>query len=289
MPESGDSAERLTLRERIRRLRLYYRSGALFRERLVEPAVARWLPWRPGAQEAEIAFVSGKRLRLAARDWPLLPSACRLERIGAEFEFLADEKRIRIDGLTIHSPRWARNEANYFKEVFVDDVYGIRARDLTGKTVVDVGAYVGDTALAFARRGARVHAVEPSGTFCRFIRKNLRANGLDKRVTLHEVGLAEKAGERAVGEDRLHFVEGVAYALERLPAKIDVLKLDCEGAEYHLLGDARFLRHLAPLEIRMEYHRGAEPVLSALQRSGYAARIEAERGPVGLIRAERMQ
>lgn len=280
---------RMTLRERIRRLRLYYRSGPLFRERMADPEVARWLPWLPARRQTDIAFVSGKRFRMNASDWPLLPSACRLERIGAQFEFLPDEKRIRIDGLTIHSPRWARDEASYFKEVFLDDVYGIRTRDLKGKTVVDVGAYVGDTALAFARRGASVHAVEPSGTFCRFIRKNLKANGLEGKVTLHEVGLAQQAGELEAGEDRLHFVEGVAYSLERLPSNIELLKLDCEGAEYHLLGDPRFLAHLAPREIRMEYHRGAGPVLAALKQAGYAARIEDDRGQVGLIRAERLR
>ena len=276
----------MTLRERIRRLRLYYRSGALFRERLADPAVARWLPWRAAGEPVEIRFRTGRSFSLLARQWPLLPSACRLERIGAEFEFLDDAKRIRVDGLTLYSPLWARDEAAYYREVFLDDTYGVKGRDLSARTVVDVGAYVGDSSIAFARQGATVHAFEPSETFCRFIRRNLAENGLASRVTLHEVGLAERDGAQQTRTDRLRFTEGVAYVLSRLPREIALLKLDCEGAEYHLLGDPRFLAHLAPREIRMEYHRGAEGVTGPLERAGYRVEVLST-GPVGMIKASR--
>jgi len=55
-----------------------------------------------------------------------------------------------------------------------------------------------DTALAFARRGASVHAVEPSSTFCRFIRKNLKTNCQILRTwSLLTTGvMRSKAGQR---------------------------------------------------------------------------------------------
>jgi hypothetical protein len=276
----------MTLRERIRRLRLYYRSGELFAERLADPGHARWLPFARADKEVRIRFVSGREFTLRGAQWPLLPSACRLERIGAEFEFLAGEKRVRLDGLTLYSPLWSRDEAAYYREVFLDDVYRIKGADLAGRVVVDVGAYVGDTALAFARAGAAVHALEPSRTFCGFIRKNLEVNGLAHRVTLHEVGLAERDCETRTRNDRLRFVEGVDYALANLPAGIELLKLDCEGAEYHLLADARFLGHLRPRAIRMEFHRGAGPLVAALERARYQV-LSAGEGSVGLIEARR--
>ena len=154
----------MTLRERIRRLRLYFRSGDVFREQLSAPAFAWRLPFMRAATPVEVRFRSGRSLRMQAGQWPLLPSACRLERIGAEFEFLADEKRVKVDGLTLHSPLWSRDESSYYKEVLLDDAYGVKGCDLSGKTVVDVGAYIGDSALAFARQGASVHAFEPSRT-----------------------------------------------------------------------------------------------------------------------------
>lgn len=277
----------MSLRESVRRLRLYYKSGAVVRECLRNPGVARWLPFMPGNTEVELQFTTGRSAKLRARHWSLLPSACRLDRIGAQFEFLEDAKRVRVDGLELYSPLWSREEASYYKEVLLDDAYGVNSRDLSGKTVVDVGAYVGDSTLAFARRGATVHAFEPSVAFCGFIRRNLQANAMADRVRLHEVGLAEKEQVVPIRNDRLHLVEGVSYVLENLPRDIELLKLDCEGAEYHLLADPRFLEHLRPAEIRMEYHRGPEPILAHLKASGYAARQLSGPGPVGLISAQR--
>lgn len=224
---------------------------------------------------------------MAAKHWALLPTACRLDAIGAEFEFLEDSKRVRIDGISMFSPLWTRNEAAYYKEVFLDDAYGVKGRDLTGQVVVDVGAYVGDTAIVFARQGATVHAVEPSQTFCRYIRRNLAENGLSDRVTVHEVGLSDRDDEVEIRHDRLRFREGISYALARLPAHVDVLKLDCEGAEYYLLGDSRFLGHLAPREIRMEYHRGPSGAVGPLERAGYKVKLHGQASQVGLLTAER--
>jgi len=275
------------LRERIRRARLYWNSRALFRECLADPGLAWRLPFTRTETRVPVRFVSGRIFTMPARHWPLLPLACRLERIGAEFEFLADEKRIRLDGLTLHAPLWTRNEADYLREVLLEDVYGAKKRSREGAVVVDVGAYIGDTTLAFARVGATVHAVEPSQVFCAFIRKNAVVNGLSERVIVHPVGLAASEREEAGASDTLRFVEGVDYALRHLPAGVDLLKLDCEGAEYHLLADPRFLGHLAPREIRMEYHRGAAPLLPLLEAAGYAIEPSDSTGEVGLLAARR--
>lgn len=275
------------LRERIRRARLYWNSRALFRECLADPRLAWRLPFAPANASVQVRFASGRSFAMPAHHWPLLPTACRLERIGAEFEFLADEKRIRLDGLVFYSPLWIRNEADYLREALLEDVYGAKKGRWNGAVVVDVGAYIGDTALAFARTGATVHAVEPSQVFCGFIRRNAAANGLTERVIVHSVGLAEGGREVASANDTLRLVEGVDYALRHLPGAVDLLKLDCEGAEYHLLADRRFLAHLAPREIRMEYHHGAAPLLPLLAAAGYKVEQNAAAGEVGLLAARR--
>lgn len=277
----------MSLRDAVRRLRLYYKSRALFEQALADPGVTRWLPFRRGSAPAEIRWKNGGAWTMQARHWPQLPSACRLHAAEMEFELLDDAKRIRIDGLTLYSPLWAREEVNYYRETLRDDVYGVKGSDLTGATVVDVGAYVGDSTLAFARQGARVHALEPSAAFCGFIRRNLEANALAGRVTLHPVGLAEHGGTRHTADDTLHFVEGVGYAIGHLPRGAELLKLDCEGGEYHLLADPRFLAHLRPRRIRMEYHRGPDPLVSQLERDGYRVELASTAGPVGLLAATR--
>ncbi|MDW8467681.1 MAG: FkbM family methyltransferase [Burkholderiales bacterium] len=212
--------------------------------------------------------------------------ACRLDGIGAEFEFLENEKRIRLDGLTFCSPLWTRNEADYLREVLIEDVYGAKSGRWDGAVVVDVGAYIGDTAVAFARAGATVHAIEPSQVFCAFLRKNALANGVGERVIVHPVGLGEGERSESTEHDTLRFVAGVDYTLRHLPRNVRLLKLDCEGAEYRLLSDARFLAHLAPREIRMEYHRGAAALLPLLRAAGYEVDAQSE-AQVGYLTAQR--
>jgi hypothetical protein len=266
---------------------MYYKSAPLFRERLSDASAARWLPWLPAQREVRLAFGSGRQLRMAAGQWPDLPAACRLERAGFDFEFLADRKRVRCDGVVLDSPLWARDEEEYYREVFRDDVYGIRGRDLSGRTVVDIGAFVGDTAIAFARAGALVHAFEPSAGLCSFLRHNIEHNGLAGRVVVHAVGLGVTNRQIERRGDALNFVDGVPYVLAHLPPHVDILKIDCEGGEYHLLGDPRFLAHLAPREIRLEYHHGPDDMVAALGRSGYAAQVAPRDAQFGLIQAMR--
>jgi len=275
----------MSLRDHARRLRMYYKSVALFRETLADPAAVRWLPWLPSHTVIDLEFRSGQRRRFKAGQWADLPEACRLDRAGFEFEYLSDRKRVRVDGLVFDSPLWARDEEEFFREVFVDDVYGIRGRNLAGHTVVDIGAFVGDTAIAYARAGAYVHCFEPSAGCCSFIRRNIEQNALADRVTLHEVGLGEKEHRLVKRDDTLNFVEGVRYVLETLPAGIDILKIDCEGGEYHLLQDRRFLEHLRPREIRLEYHHGPDGVVAPLERDGYTVEVAPRDSQFGLVQA----
>jgi len=280
--------ERSAMRALWRRLRSYYKSRRLFRERLRRPWAALAYPVLGGigrVTPVHIRFRSGRSLDLPAQQWPLLPVLCRLDGIGAETEVLADAKRVRLQGLELYSPLWTRNEADYYREVFLEDIYRVGACSRERAVVVDVGAYVGDSAIAFARAGAQVHAVEPADVFCRFIARNARANSLEDRIVLHAVGLGERSATIHEANLTLHLVEGVAYTLARLPQQVDVLKLDCEGAEYHLLADRRFLAHLQPREICMEYHRGPERVVTALETAGYRVTPGERHGQVGLLRA----
>src|SRR4051812_36347051 len=105
------------MRDAVRQLRLFFKSRGLFRASLRSPTLALWLPFFPGNAGVDISMLSGRSIRMKASCWPLLPSACRLEGIGAVFEFLDDAKRVEIDGLTLYSPLWSREEASYYKEV----------------------------------------------------------------------------------------------------------------------------------------------------------------------------
>ncbi len=214
----------------------------------------------------------------------MLPTFCRLSAMGADVRIDGDEKVIGFDGLTLRTPLRSKAEAVFFREVFVDDVYELRDRRFDGKVVVDVGGFVGESAIAYARRGAVVHVFEPSRVNARLCEKNVLANGLASKVTVHAVGLACERGERQEGRDRKCFVSALGYVKANLPRAIDVLKMDCEGCEYHLFSTPDFLEHLRPKEIYLEYHEGPKQIPEMLRRLGYTVSLLAG-GKVGYLTA----
>ena len=80
-----------------------------------------------------------------------------------------------------------------FAETFLYDIHFIDF-DLKGKTVVHAGAYVGETALYYASKGAIVYAFEPQPSCYSIALKNLELNPeLKSRIILKNY---------AIGEDR---------------------------------------------------------------------------------------
>jgi FkbM family methyltransferase len=122
--------------------------------------------------------------------------------------------------------------------------------------VVEVGGHVGAFAawVAASAPRARIVTFEPEPRNFRDLERNVRRNGLGDRVVRINVAVAARDGRRVLdvpiqrnrasfapavsGEARRHEVECVAlerYLDREVPGAIDVLKLDCEGAEWEIL------------------------------------------------------
>jgi len=129
-------------------------------------------------------------------------------------------------------------DVNLLLGVFREDLkseYGYL--DVKGKVVADVGAYLGETAVMFARMGARwVHAYEP--VYYKYAMRNLELNNV-ANATVHPYGvwteedvfhinLGGPASGLAVGEFKIE-VKPVEDVIT------DVVKMDCEGCEWSLL------------------------------------------------------
>jgi hypothetical protein len=261
----------MSLRDHIRRIRLYYKSLPLFFSALDLPLLALALPF----VNAEIRFRSkmGLDLDVPPSAWHQLPNMCRLAQIGASCRFEADCKRIELDGYTFFSPLEAKVEGDFLREIFRDDVYRMKGRSLTGKVAVDLGAFFGDSSIPMAKMGATVYAFEPSASRCELLRRNLAANGVGGAVHFFEAGLSTRAYKETTNGEDLEFVDGVPFVIANVPGGIDLLKMDCEGCEYPMLEDERFLDHLDPAEIVMEYHQGAEPLVEILKGRGYTLEV----------------
>ena len=62
----------------------------------------------------------------------MLPTVARLALAGARPEWAGDRLRISFDDVTLVSPPGGKMIGTSYKEIFVDDVYRIMNRDLTG-------------------------------------------------------------------------------------------------------------------------------------------------------------
>jgi len=144
--------------------------------------------------------------------------------------------------------------------------------DVGNRVVIDAGAFVGDSAIYFALKGAkRIIAVEPHPDAFAEMLDNIRLNNLEGVIVLVNAGLASRPGEVCVENVDINNT-GVTYhrpgdcpnavpavTLGELINKfgIDpndaVLKMDCEGCEFDvILNDYEHVRLFR--ELIFEYH-----------------------------------
>jgi FkbM family methyltransferase len=158
--------------------------------------------------------------------------------------------------------------------------------DVAGRVVVDVGAFIGDTASYFASRGAKVvYAFEPSKEFVRIARKNAAQY---QNLFLYEYGLGcRDRSDHLLGRGRSKsagYIEGekveirnatvVLRDILKKEEEIGLLKIDCEGCEWELVEclDAPLLDHVAALFI--EIHGGDhDALLSKLRTLGFKLKV----------------
>lgn len=133
---------------------------------------------------------------------------------------------------------------------YLDDLFEeLYKHDYKGKKIVDIGGFVGDSALFFLSKGAeKVVIYEPIVKNLKSLRYNLK--GYEDRIECYQEALAAKnemftmssgqpEGSSSFGVEAGNFSAecmGVTISsiLER-HQPIDAIKVDCEGGEVHLL------------------------------------------------------
>ena len=168
----------------------------------------------------------------------------------------------------------------------LEEMYG--CADVDGGVVVNIGAYIGETALYFIHRGARrVYTFEPVEKFYRYLLRNISRNNLEDRIMPFNycvwfrdtiiranvdgtgTGLRMNYGRPCV-ELRVRSLEDILKMVYEREGAIDLVKMDCEGCEYSLLRlDEKSLR--LPKQYIVEIHGAELPIMDTMTHNGFKA------------------
>ncbi|GBD25570.1 31-O-demethyl-FK506 methyltransferase FkbM [bacterium HR30] len=194
-----------------------------------------------------------------------------------------------------------------YNEVWRHDCYRVRRPPLQPEaTVLDIGANVGVFALYVAKefRPRVVYCFEPSPVAAADLWQNARASELAGRVQVFPLAVAAREGEQRLALTRAEVLNRLVPAttsdeqtiwvrcttLEQIFTRnsierCDLLKIDCEGAEYDIVLTASesVLRRVRRMAIEWHAVPGHSPqeLVERLQSIGF--RVQQEGDPGGKL------
>lgn len=226
-----------------------------------------------------------KRLRTATRrivqtprvfsNWTSILGDIARERAGRGPDTLTFRTRA---GVVIESPNRPGARVPVY-EMFAEDSYHLR--EFLGRlvdrpiSVLDIGGHIGtfSSLLTNVHPKATVTAYEPSATSADFFRRNVARNGVADRVTVVEAAVSGASGFAAYADNGAgsglnglvsadHDASGATEvrtvsfdeAAAATAAPVDVVKMDCEGAEYDLVLGSSPESWASVERVVLEYH-----------------------------------
>jgi FkbM family methyltransferase len=217
--------------------------------------------------DVDVVFRCGVKARLSPSAYSWLANAYRdglIKRVEV-IAYLWDVARVFINGdaLFIMPDGVKLKYIDPFTtaETWLCDVHFL-GFDLTNWLVVDVGAYVGDTALYYAKRGAFVIAIEPVPTNYEAMLRNIELNpGLKPRILPINAAIADKDDYVNISYDGEFDGAASIYEVKRFKVKVrsikpgtlikevsrsgidlsrfkvKVLKMDCRGCGWDIVSN----------------------------------------------------
>lgn len=182
--------------------------------------------------------------------------------LGASRFRMPNSLRLCNRVLTVSLPDDA-GQHQVFLYLALDDVFGLRELPFVPKTILDVGANFGLFSLLAAHycRNSTIHAYEPNPRIFAHTAANLAlvggtafAAGVGGRSALAVMRHEEESrlAQTVLSEAGTIPIVSLSQAIGRIGSEVDLLKLNCEGAEWDIFKDARAFRKIRL--IRMEYH-----------------------------------
>ncbi|ALT69290.1 FkbM family methyltransferase [Methanobrevibacter millerae] len=135
-----------------------------------------------------------------------------------------------------------------FYEYYMGESYSSFNINYKNRVVIDIGSYVGDTALFFANQGASVYGFEPVKKNYEYSLELKKINpDLNEKLHFFNYGVSDKIGTISIDDmnstsqfrtEKDHYeVEVITLEdiLTKNQIKPDILKMDCEGCEFNII------------------------------------------------------
>ena len=278
----------MTLRAKIRKLRFFYKpdSKKAYKKTLGKDYIRAML--FPFFGNGEFTLISGGNVKIPRKHFGMLATTCRMLDMGAWVKWHEDEIEVKYKGLHFFAPSDCKLLPLTLKFLIDGDQWRLNQSQLNGGVVLDIGAHIGIFSIMAAKKGALVHAFEPFEVFQSYIKRNCEQNGVAGRVIVHGVGLSSKNFEESkkdqlvlaagsahgavdtISSSTIKMVDAYQFTKDLNLSSVELLKSNCEGGEYEFFSDDRFLKQVSPKRISMEFHKGAQDLISLFQRLGYS-------------------
>jgi FkbM family methyltransferase len=193
-----------------------------------------------------------------------------------EIELLGFQDIIKLlkSGWLYYENYWEKNNIRFkhlygvIYEVFEKEDY--KFLNVKDKNVLDIGAFVGDSAIYFILKGAKkVYAIEPHPDAYKEMLENIKLNNMEDKIIPINIGINYEKDYIFINTKNFAQIAGSFFNSNNKGIKIpagklsdiidkynidaQILKMDCEGCEYDIiLKDYDTIKEFE--EIGFEYH-----------------------------------
>lgn len=154
-----------------------------------------------------------------------------------------------------------RNKKQFYESALLDDLY---TSGLSGKTVIDVGANIGNHTVFFAKvaKARKVYCFEPFKDMFNILKRNIELNGLGEKIRAYNLAVGKSKGKGTMkirnianlGMNRVQQDSSGDVEIDSLDNillssidSVDLIKIDVEGMELDVLqGSRQILQKFKP-------------------------------------------
>jgi FkbM family methyltransferase len=196
--------------------------------------------------------------------------------MGAQYDIEKDVITLR-DGITfVNGVTNGDVHGTYIQEVY-------KSLPVKDRVVVDIGANIGDSAIYFSKRGARsVIAIEPSEVNYQLAKQNIVLNAINNIQLVHAactssggyINIDSNIGGVFTSVDRTGNIKVKSVTLQDIVNEFNlsdqgILKMDCEGSEYDIIGTSSDATLRMFSHVQIEYHYGCRHLKAKFERLGF--------------------